>query len=325
MKRVFKIAAIAALSVSAYSNTLMPEISRDGKSRNTSVLAVSQQKRSFIAGEYTTLTLETDTTPSVDVEYTIPSLAGGFATDKFTFEGYYQNLNLEIGSAEGDISQLSLLTGFRASETLTLGLGLSVNELSASIDDTILEFGGTLLVNGTTLGASVARHTVDNILDDGSYNVLTLGFGNQEKDLSWETGITYTSSGDGIYNGGSRLGVFAAATQVVNGVELDTSFDIVYGDYLDNNSDDNDYTSIMFDFDAEFLVGEGFYITPGLEYTKVDTPVDSANSSLLALTGDFGYRANKLDATFGLSYGTGDLEGIDVDGLGFKVNVGYAF
>lgn len=325
MKRVFKLAAIAALSLSSYANVLMPEISRDGKTRNTSVMAVSQETRNFVVGDYTMQMLETDTTPSVDVDITMPNLAGGFSSDKFSAEVSYQNMNVEIDSAEGDLSRLDLLMGIRATNKLTLGFGITSNELTAAIDDTVLQFGGTTVVNDTTLGATLEHHMIEAGLAEGDYNVLTLAFGEQNQGVSWETGITYTTTGSGDYNGGSRLGVFAGGTKVVNDVELDANLDFVFGDYLDSDADDNDYTSITFGVDAEFLVGKMYYITPGVEYVMVDTPVDSSNSSLATLSGDFGYRANKLDATFGLSYTTGDLEEVDLDGFGINFNVGYVF
>ena len=326
MKKLISTVALAAISTTAYANVLMPEISRDGKTRNTSVLAVSQEKRSFIAGQYISQSLETDTTPSFDLDITVPSLFGAFSNESFSFEGSYQKSETESIGSDQELARVDLLAGIRAGGSLTLGLGLSVNELSDTLDDTIIEAGGTIVVNGTTLGASLAHHTLNDFLVEGDYTVLTMGFGKQDKSLSWETGIQYTTKGNDAVNTDSRLGVFANGTTIVNSIELDGKFSFEYGDYVQNGGSDNDYSSLSLEMDAEFLMGETFYITPGLEYMSITLPdAFDADTSVFVAKTDFGYRANKLDATFGLSYSTGELQSIDVDGLGFKLNVGYNF
>ncbi|WP_412469946.1 MULTISPECIES: hypothetical protein [unclassified Halobacteriovorax] len=326
MKKFISAVALAALSTSAYANVLMPEISRDGKTKNTSVLAVSQDKRSYIAGQYTSQALETDTTPSIDLDITVTNLFGAVSTDTFSFEGSYAKNKMEAMGSEQDLAELNLLMGFRTGGNLTLGLGLSVDELSDTIDDTIIEAGGTIVVNGTTLGASLAHHMVDAVLTEGDYTVLTLAFGKQDKSVSWETGIQYTTKGNDAVLTDTRLGVFANGTMIVNNVELDGSLTYEYGDYLQNRATDNDYSQLEISLDAEFLVGPTFYITPGIYHLSTTLPkAADSDTSILGVKSDFGYRANGLDTTFGLSYSTGELEGIDADGLGFNLNVGYKF
>ncbi|MGI4993968.1 hypothetical protein ACRXCV_15115 [Halobacteriovorax sp. GFR7] len=326
MKKFISAVALTALSTSAYANVLMPEISRDGKTRNTSVLAVSQEKRSFIAGQYISQSLETDTTPSIDVDITNLNLFGAASTDTFSFEGSFDKNKMEAMGSEQDLAELNLLMGFRAGGNLTLGLGLTVDELTETVDDTVIEAGGTIVVNGTTLGASLAHHMVDTPTTEGDYTVLTLAFGKQDKGVSWETGIQYTTKGNDAVLADTRLGVFANGTMIVNDVELDGSLSYEYGDYLQNRATDNDYSQLEISLDAEFLVGPTFYITPGVEFMGTTLPkAADADTSILGVKSDFGYRANGLDTTFGLSYSTGELEGVDVDGLGFNLNVGYSF
>lgn len=326
MKKLISAVALAALSTSAYANVLMPEISRDGKTKNTSVLAVSQEKRSYIAGQYISQALETDTTPSVDLDITFTNLFGAVSTDTFSFEGSYAKNKMEAMGAEEDLAELNILMGFRTGGNLTLGLGLTLDELSDTIDDTVLEAGGTIVVNGTTLGASLAHHMIDTPTTEGDYTVLTLAFGKQDKSVSWETGIQYISKGNDAVLADTRLGVFANGTMIVNDVELDGSLTYEYGDYLQNRSTDNDYSELEISLDAEFLVGPTFYITPGVYLLNTTLPkAADSDSSILSVKSDFGYRADGLDTTFGLSYSTGEIEGIDADGVGFNLNVGYNF
>ncbi|MFG1521170.1 hypothetical protein [Halobacteriovorax sp. ZH1_bin.1] len=326
MKKLISTVALAAISTTAYANVLMPEISRDGKTRNTSVLAVSQEKRSFIASNYLSQSLETDTVPAVDVDLSQLNMFGAFSANNFSFEGSYQKQDIEIGAADADVKRLDALFGFRVNKSLTLGLGLTENELSTALDDTIIEAGGTLVVNGTTLGASLAHHMLDSGTAEGDYTVLTMAFGKQVKDLSWETGIQYSTKGNDSYTADSRLGVFGNVTKISGNLELDARFKYEYGDYLQSNISDNDYSSLEMSVDAEFLVTPVFYVTPGLEYTMTSLPdyID-ADTGILTAKVDLGYRANNLDGTFGLNYATGELEGIDLDGIGFNLNVGYNF
>ncbi|AYF45612.1 hypothetical protein BALOs_2618 [Halobacteriovorax sp. BALOs_7] len=325
MKKFFKLAAIAALSLSAYANILMPEISRDGKTRNESLMAVSQSSRNFIAGQLSTVNLEDDFNNEIDI--TTTSVYGGFSAESFTMEIGYDNANWDVGSADEDFKDISILAGFKVNERLTLGVGLETSELLNGVDDTGISFGGTLLVEGTVLGGTIARHTYELGSAEGDFILLTGAFGSATKDMSWETGITYQMEGSGDLNTGARLGIFGNATKISGAWEFDGSFNYTFGDYLDEATGDNDYSSIEIEFDAEYLLNKEFYITPGVNYTSVDYPDSDDDTELVSLNGFVGFRNSQgLDATFGLEYVlSGDIGGDDVDGLGWGINVGYVF
>lgn len=162
---------------------------------------------------------------------------------------------------------------------------------------------------------------------EGDFILLTGAFGAAQKDLTWETGITYQLEGSGDLLTGSRLGVFGNITKISGAWEFDTSLNYTYGDYLKNATADNDYSSIDFDFYAEYMLNSQVYITPGVSYASLDQAGTANDTDMFTLSGTVGFRNGQgLDASFGLEYVvSGEMGGDDVDGLGWAANVGYAF
>lgn len=322
MKRILSMLALAAISTSAYANILMPEISRDGKTRNRSVLAVAQQDRNFIGADTGVLTIGANSA-GVEADYNTFNLYGGFTNGAFTLEANRGSLDIESSNgSRRDTDSMNLLMGYRFSDDVAFGFGFLYQDLTETVDDSALELGIAIKSNGYTFGASVAFHVVSATLAEGGYNELKAAIGDQDKDYSWEAGLYYLTAGDEDYNGGVRYGIFGSITKIMNNIELDARLRYLGGDYLDVTTNaDNDYSNIILSFDAEFLF-DRFYLTPGLEYASNDQPGTTSDIDLASVNALFGFRSNGLDANAGLSfiyssdYGSSEA---------WTVNLGYKF
>lgn len=322
MKKMTGIIAMAVLSSAAFANTIVPEISRDGKTKNGSAIAVTQEMRTFVAGEYNMNTREADTTGSVEAETTNMNVYGGWANKMFTVEADLNLGNVEQGASDVDSTTYGVQAGYRINKAFALGLGYTMEDTDPNSEDSTIEIAGSYNMNDLVIGASFAIVSEDNGTTDGSHNRLTLGVGSNANNMSWEAGLVFDlEEKDDDVTSASRTTLFAGATKIVNNIELDGDLSFVTGD---NTVAGGDYTAYGFNFDAEFLVGKMFYITPGLAYMNEDA--DGTESSQLDFSADFGYRANKIDATFGIDYALMAEEAdVDQDDMTIKVNVAYLF
>ncbi len=320
------IIAMAVLSSAAFANTIVPEISRDGKTKNDSAIATSQQMRTFVAGEYGMETFELDTTGSTEEETTNMNVYGGWSNKMITVEA-----DFNMGDEDDvDFDSYGVTAGYRINKQFALGLGYTMASVDNASDseESKIEIAGSYNMGDLVLGASFAINSEeDNAGTDGSYNVLTLGVGSNANNMSWEAGLTYDLEADEPADGmdrGSRIGLFAGMTKVVNNIELDGDISYTTGDDTATGTANNDYTDLSLRFDAEFLVGKMFYITPGLSYRDVEA--GTFEQDQIALSGDFGYRANKFDANFGIDYTvSGEQNGTDYDDMAWNINVAYLF
>ncbi len=287
MKILMNSIILAVLSTTAFANTIVPETSRDGKTLNRSALSVANQKRNFVGGEL----------HDGDYRGENIQLFGGAFKDKLSLEA---DVDFDDDLFDNDYYDVKL--GYRMSEKMALALGLSANDF---VDDPSVEVGLVTNMGELTLGGSVTANFRDNADDNFR---LTFGLGQSTKELSWEAGIFYDLND----NEDDLITVFAGATKVVNNIELDG--DIEFGTR-------NNYTTIAVNFDAELLVEKQFYVTPGVFFDYQD--IGNNDNDYLGVSGDFGYRANQIDATIGLDYIISDND--RRDGIQWKINAAYFF
>ncbi|EPZ52316.1 hypothetical protein M902_1928 [Bacteriovorax sp. BAL6_X] len=318
---------LSLISASVSANFILPEISRDGKSLNTSVISVSQEKRNFTAIKYEFLSVKSDATPAVEIKQSSPGILGGFSTNSFSGQFNMDIPTYDVEGVKNHATNFSFLGGYQVNNKLTLGIGYTKSELDISTDENVIAAGGSLKVKDKVLGGSVEYVENKTSNTKGGFFVLSAGFGQQDAKNSVEAGVQLMTEGSGDLTVGKRFALFSSMTKVVNGIEIDGSFTYEFGNYLnvnDNALDGNNYNALFFEFDAEFLVGSNFYITPGINYSAENAPGISNDTSNVSLKSDFGYRTKRLDATIGASYVfIGEENDIDYDGLGWSLNIGY--
>ncbi|MFG1592367.1 hypothetical protein [Halobacteriovorax sp. CON-3] len=328
-KKILCLSALSLISTNVSANFILPEISRDGKTLNTSVIAVSQEKRNFAAAKYEYLSVESDTTPAVEIKQSSPGIFGGFSTNSFSGQLNMEIPTYDMEGVKNHATNFSFLGGYQVNKKLTLGLGYTKSELDISTDESVIAAGGSLKVNDKVLGGSVEYVENKTSATKGGFFVLSAGFGQQDAKNSVEAGVQLMTEGSDDLTTGKRFTLFSSMTKVVNGIEIDGSFTYEFGNYLKgegNSLDGNNYNALYFEFDAEFLVGSNFYITPGINYSAENAPGVSSDTSDVRIKTDFGYRTKRLDATIGASYiFVGEENDIDYDGLGLSLNVGYLF
>lgn len=317
MKKITSIIAAAVLSTGAYANVIMPEMSRDGKTKNTSAIATTGEMRKFVAGEYGMQTSEPDTANSTETEVSDFNLYGAWANKKISAELDYDMQTTEVGNTETDLDTIDLKAAYRINDKIALGLGYKSE--SNGTDAEFIEIAGAYMMKKMTFGLSYTIQDA-NTDSDGDNGLITLGVGQANKMMTWEAGLKLTLD-DKDSGVGSRTALFAGITKMMGQVELDATLDYVTGDF---NYAGGDYDSLDLVVDAEYLVGKMYYVTPGLRYLTTDN--GSADTTDLWLSGDFGYRANKIDATIGVDYAVIKESGdTDSDYMAWKINVAYMF
>lgn len=320
MKKMTGIIAMAVLSSAAFANTIVPETSRDGKTKNASVIATTGEMRTFVAGEYNSATTESDAPGSQEVDTTNMNVYGAWSNKMISVEA-----DINMGEdADTDNDSYGVQAAYRINKQFALGLGYTMmgQDTTPETDMSKLEIAGSYNMNDLVIGASFAINSYEQGTTDGSYNTLTVGVGSNANNMSWEAGLTYTMEEDEDLDVGSKFELFAGMTKVVNNIELDGDLSYETGDA--SATAGGDYTNLELNFDAEFLVGKMFYITPGLNYTSEDD--DGSETTKLDLSADFGYRANKIDATLGVDYALmAEENDVDFDSMAWKVNVAYNF
>lgn len=329
LKRLFVLSAISVFTSSTFANFFLPEMSRDGKTLNTSVLAVSGEARNFAGATYDLSALKQDDNSSIEYDISTPGAYGAFSTNGFSAQLETKFSQTEISNNKSSAHVASLLTGYRVNKMMTLGLGYTQDEFDAGVDAQKLEAGGTLTFDGVLFGGSVAYREVDDKTLEGGYFILTAGMGQREKNDVVEAGVQLMTEGSDDLTRGKRFSVFSNMTKLVGSVEIDGSFKFGFGNYYKDDggtTDGNNFTSLEFDIDGEFLILNNFYVTPGLSYASSNAPGVSEDTSLVKLGSDFGFRNAKLDATLAADYiFISEKNEVDYDGLGFGLNIAYLF
>lgn len=320
MNKIFMAATLVGLTTTAFANTIVPETSRDGKTKNNSTIAVTQEMRTFVAAEYNSSSLEPDI--GGDIDTTNFDLYGGWSNDMVSIEADLIFGNIDTGATDNDSTTYDVKAGFRLNKNFALGLGYQMIDTDPDNEDSVIEIAASFNMNDLIIGGSFSLVDEDNGTIDGSHNRIILGLGSNKDNMSWEAGLQFDlEEKDDDIKSPTRTKIFAGMTTVLNNTELDGDIDYTTGDYTTAGGD---YSQFHLNFDAEFMVGEMFYITPGLEYQTTDN--DGTDTNQLDLSADFGYRANKIDATFGIDYAImGEVGNVDFDEMAWKVNVAYLF
>ncbi|WP_419168113.1 hypothetical protein [Halobacteriovorax sp.] len=329
MKYIFILSALLIMALQTEANFFLPEMSRDGKTLNSSVLAVSRDSRSFAGLTYDYSDLKEDGGSNTDYDITTPGAFGSFSTSDFSAQLETQFAKSELGVTQSSSDLSSLLLGYRLSNKMTLGLGYLQDEYELGVDAKKVEAGGTLMFDGVVFGGSIAYREIDETNLDGGYFILTAGMGQKEKNDIVEAGVQLMTEGSDDLTRGKRFSIFSNMTKLIGSVEVDGSFKFGFGNYFKddgNTTDGNNYTSLEFEIEAEFLVSNNFYLTPGLAYDSSNAPGTSEDTSLVKIGNDFGYRRDNLDATLAVDYiFVSEKNDIDYDGLGLGLNIAYLF
>lgn len=286
MKKSWTLLATLIYS-SAFANTIVPEASRDGKTLNRSALAVAFDKRNFVGAQ------------AYDGDYLGENvqLFGGTYVDEFSFEA-----KVDFDDVFFDNDFYDVKAGYRFSEKMALAIGASASDF---IDDPSVEVGLSTISKNLIIAGSLTANFRDNADDNFT---LTVGLGQDDEELSWEAGIRYDLND----NEDDLLSIFAGTTKVVNNVELDGDIEIKTRD---------EFTELYVNFDTELLIQKEFYVTPGVFFNYRE--VGNNDDDYLGISGDFGYRANQIDATAGLDYVISDND--RRDGLQWRINAAYFF
>ena len=180
MKKITGVIALAVLSSAAFANTIVPDHSRDGKSKSHSAIAISQEMRTFVAGEYNTNTEEEEGS-TVDIDTTNMNVYGGWSNKQFTVEADINMGNEEEGTSEVDTDTYSVVGGYRLNNKVTLGLGYTMSSEQEDgqddFDRSLIEIAGAYDLGKMILGASIGLNSVEEGTIDDSYTTLTVGVG----------------------------------------------------------------------------------------------------------------------------------------------------
>ncbi|WP_412469948.1 MULTISPECIES: hypothetical protein [unclassified Halobacteriovorax] len=320
MKNIFMAATLVGLTTTAFANTIVPETSRDGKTKNNSTIAVTQEMRTFVAAEYNSSNLEPDGV--ADIETTNFDLYGAWSNKMMSIEADLNFGNVDTGATDTDSNTYDIKAGFRLSDQFALGIGYQMVDTDPDSEDTVIEIAASFNMNDLIIGGSFSLVDEDNGTIDGSHNRIILGVGSNKDNMSWEAGLQFDlEEKDDAIKSPSRTKIFAGMTTVLDSTELDGDIDYTTGDFTTAGGD---YSMFHLNFDAEFMLHKMFFIAPGIEYTLIDN--DGTDTKQLDLSADFRYRMNGIDATFGIDYAIiGEVGTVDFDDLGWKVNVAYLF
>ncbi|WP_412469945.1 MULTISPECIES: hypothetical protein [unclassified Halobacteriovorax] len=291
MKKTLSTILLSTLTLSAAANTIVPETSRDGKTLNNSAIAVSTQQRKF-AGAMIEDTEET---------------SGLAAFGAYSYKNYSAEGVLDFGDGYNSINAKG---GMKLSNDLAIGLGIDFNSFDSDAKDMAVELAASTKWNDFIVGGSVTYNSQDLVIVDGSFLSLTAGLGQVNKKMTWEAGMTYSLSSDDLGRD-DTLNLFGGLTMIVDKVEYDADISVSSTDGLNIFSDN----IISLTGDAEILVKDRYYVTPGVMWDIVDYDFEFDN---LAVSGDFGYRKDKIDATVGVDFFLGG-------DLNLKVNAVYFF
>lgn len=317
------------LSSSVFANRVMPEISKDGKTKHRSSMAVANDRRQFFNTQFEGGAAEiedVDTLNSSDFD-----INGVFGSRTFSAEFSYDD---NVGFADtvpvqtevGHNRQASLLLGFRPVDLVSFGLGYRNIERdigNANINTFEIEAATMFNIDRVSFGGAY-KYVKPNSKNHGYYADLTIAGGYLDEILSAEAGVSIKTKSSEL-NRGTRKEYFLGATRRYHNLEFDGDLEIETGD---SYYESGDYDRLKLKFDLEILYTQFLYVTPGFDYRTLE--VNNSKSEQIYTSLDFGYREDGMDVTLGLDYlADGSLEvasqDLKVDQYRITLGMGYEF
>ncbi|MFG1484703.1 hypothetical protein [Halobacteriovorax sp. RZ-2] len=326
-KQIFALSLL--LSSTAFANRVMPEISKDGKTRHSSSMAVANDRRQFFNTQFEGGSAEIqdiDTLDSSDFD-----INGAFGNRVFSAEFSY---NDNVGFAQtrpiitevGHNREAVLLMGFRPVDLVSFGFGyrnIERDMQNKNINTFEVEASTMFNINRVSFGGAY-KYVKPNSQRHGYYADLTLAGGYLDEVLSAEAGLSVKTKSQEL-NRGTRKEFFIGGTRKYSNLEFDTDFEYESGD---NGYETGDYKRMKFNFDLEVLYTKYLYVTPGIEYRNLE--INNSSSEQIYTSVDFGYREAGMDITLAFDYlADGNLEianqDIKLDQYRVTLGMGYQF
>ncbi len=317
------------ISSTTLANRIMPEISKDGKTRHKSSMAVANDRRQFFNTQFKGGSADIANVDAVDSSDF--DIDGAFANRVFSAEFSYNDTvgfteTQPIQSEIGHNREALLLLGFRPIDAISFGLGYRniERDLDNNFNSYDIEASAVYNINNNVSLAGAYRYNKASTQRDGHFNSYTFGAGYQDEVLSAEAGAIFKANSL-AQERGDLYEFFIGATRKYHDFEFDTDIEYEFGDIYYVSGD---YTRMKFNFDVEYLFTKYLYVTPGVDYRKLE--IDNTSSEQLYTSLDFGYREAGMDVTFGIDYladGTLKLtnQDIELDQWRITLGMGYFF
>lgn len=363
MKRIIT-GALALSMGSALAGNVMPEMTRDGKTKNDNLgVAWSMRKAAVIS--YDTLTTDNETTTSGTTTTTGENKTTGlnpylfFNHGAISAELSYDMDKVEFTANAGgtnnddDTNTIDLDAAYRINNMFaaTLGYKSAKNEdtdAGSATDETNtsdLTFGfsynhGNGLIAGVSYSLS-STETGTTTLRDVDYNVISLGAGyqnwNNKDGYSVEAFYQTRGKEEGDLVSGSRNSVGdwtnleLQGTYAMGSWELDATFGKSSTETFNGLTE---VKATTFGFDFEYMINANIYVTPGYATVKTETETTgqtfTPETTVSTISLEAGYRTSMWDATLDLASIKNEnisssTTTTDNDGMRIGVNFGYFF
>ena len=363
MKRIIT-GALALSMGSALAGNVMPEMTRDGKTKNDNLgLAWSKRKAAVIS--YDTLTTDNESTvsgtttttgenkttnvnPYVFFNHGAISTEFSYGMNKTEFTAKNNGTN-----NDDDTNTIDLDVAYRISDMFaaTVGYGSSKNEdtdagsatTELNTRDVTLGFSynhGNGMIAGLSYSLSNTE-TGTSTMRDVDYSVISLGAGYQ----NWNGKDGYSveafyqtrgkEEGDVISGGKASVGDMTnlelQATYAMSAWEIDFNLGKSSTETFDGTTE---VKATSYGLDFEYGITSEIYVTPGYAVTKTETETTGATftpeTTVNTISLEAGYRTAMFDANIDLAKITNENKSAsttttDNDGTRIAVNFGYFF
>lgn len=363
MKRIIT-GALALSMGSALAGNVMPEMSRDGKTKNDNLgVAWSMRKAAVIS--YDTITTDNESTTSGTTTTTGENKTTnlnpyvffnhGAISTEFSYNMNKTEFTAKAGGTnnDDDTNTMDLDVAYRINNMFaaTLGYGSSKNEdtdAGSPTDETntrdiTLGFSynhGNGLIAGLSYSLSNTE-TGTTTMRDVDYNVLSLGVGyqnwNNKDGYSVEAFYQTRGKEQGDLVSGSRNSVGDHTNLELQALYAMGSWEVDFNfgkSSTENYAGTTEAKTTSFGLDFEYMINANIYVTPGYASTKTETettgntfvPENTVNTISL----EAGYRTSQWDANLDLAKVTDEnvtssTNTVDNDGMRIGVNFGYFF
>lgn len=343
MKKI--IAGALALSMgSALAGNVMPEMTRDGKTKNDN-LGVAWSKRNAAVLSYDTLTQDREVSGTETAEVKTTNLNpyvfgthGAFSAELSYNINKVENTPKTGTSTETDTNSLDLDAAYRINDmfAVTFGYGTEKEESTGSEEtekDMVFGFSynhGNGLIAGVSYSLSNQEDVSGSTTTEVDYSVISLGVGYQ----NWNNKDGYTVEAFYQTRGkekdtqsvGDMTNLELHGTYAMGAWELDG----VFGTMKEENyAGTTETTTTTFGLDFEYMINANIYVTPQFAQAKAETETGSTTSETKVTTfgSEFGYRTAMWDANLELAQVKSETDSSNTEDSGLKlgVNFGYFF